>query len=37
VQPGLLEVGHFKDAAHVDTFRADEQGELAGVLDSLRD
>src|ERR1700682_3679436 len=29
---GLLEVGHFEDAAHVDTFGADEQGELAGVL-----
>src|SRR6202011_409584 len=31
--PGLLEVGQFHDAAHIDTFGADEQGELTGVLD----
>ena len=33
---GLLEVGHFQDAAHVDTVRADELGEIAGVLDRFR-
>src|ERR1700730_5760654 len=30
---GLLEVRHFQDTAHVNAFRADEQGELARVLD----
>jgi len=28
-------VGQFEDAAHVDPFRAHEQGELTGVLDRL--
>jgi hypothetical protein len=31
----LLEILGLDDATHVDALRADEEGELAGVLDSL--
>jgi hypothetical protein len=36
-RPGLLEVRIFDDAAHVDAFHADKQGELSGVLYRFRE